>query len=80
MPGKGCIKRSGRKHTPIVSQKQSGFMGAEYGRRKKGLRPRIESMSEAELARHLHEVKGKSLPKASRTKAARSARRKRGRR
>lgn len=62
MPGKGCPKKKGRKHTPIVSKKQRGFMGAELARKRAGKRTRTK-MSEAELARHLEESAGKRLPK-----------------
>lgn len=51
-----------RKHTPIVSKKQRGFMGAELARKRAGKKTKTK-MSEAELARHLEESKGKSLPK-----------------
>jgi len=66
MPGKGC-KKSGRKHTPIVSKKQQKFFGAEYGRKKAGKRGRTD-MTKAELKRHLEESKGKKLPTKSRRK------------
>ena len=50
-----------RKHTPIVSEKQRGFFGAELMRLRKGLKTK-SGMSEAELVRHLKESKGKNLP------------------
>lgn len=50
-----------RKHTPIVSEKQRGLMGAEYGRRKKHTSYRLKSMTTAELRSHLKESKGKDL-------------------
>ncbi len=56
-----------RKHTPIVSKKQRGFFGAEYGRKKSGKKGKTD-MSLAELKRHLKEAKGKKLPKKSRKK------------
>jgi len=68
MPGKGCKKagkKGHRKHTPIVSKKQRGFMGAEYARKKAGKKGKTK-MSKAELKRHLKESKGKKLPKRSR--------------
>lgn len=65
MPGKGCGKRGHRKHTPIVTEAQRGFMGAEYARKKKGKKGKTD-MSLAELKRHIREVKGKKLPKKSR--------------
>ncbi|MDD5354927.1 MAG: hypothetical protein PHY56_00060 [Candidatus Omnitrophica bacterium] len=52
---------STRKHTPIVSKKQEGFFGAELARKEKGQKGKTD-MSKAELARHLHEAKGKDLP------------------
>lgn len=58
MPGKGC-----RKHTPIVSKKQRGLFGAELARRRAGKKGRMKGISTAELERHLHESKGKKLPK-----------------
>jgi len=84
MPGVGCRKKgsvakTGRVHTPIVSKKQRGFMGAEIRRRRLGMPGRIESMSEAQLAAHLHESAGKKLPMRSRTRGARRARAKKGR-
>ena len=56
MPGKH------RKHTPIVSEKQRGFFGAELARKRAGKRTKTD-MPEAELIRHLEESKGKKLPK-----------------
>jgi len=53
-----------RKHTPIVSKKQQGFMGAELARKRAGKKGKTE-MSEAELSRHLKESKGKNLPTRS---------------
>jgi hypothetical protein len=64
MPGKGCTK----KHTPIVSKKQRGFMGAEYARRKAGKKPRMPGITKPELKRHLKESAGKKLPARSRKK------------
>lgn len=64
MTGPGCPKtKSGkhRKHTPIVSEKQRGFMGAELARKRAGKKGKTE-MSQAELSRHLKEAKGKNLP------------------
>lgn len=55
MPG------SHRKHTPIVSEKQRGFMGAELARKRAGKATKT-MMSEAEMERHLTEAKGKKLP------------------
>jgi len=52
---------STRKHTPIVSEKQRGFFGAELARRRSGKKTRTK-MPEAELVRHLKESKGKNLP------------------
>lgn len=49
-----------RKHTPIVSKAQQGFMGAELARKRAGKKTKTE-MSEAELSRHLKESKGKKL-------------------
>jgi hypothetical protein len=50
-----------RKHTPIVSEKQRGFFGAELGRLRASKATETD-MSEAELSRHLKEAKGKNLP------------------
>lgn len=58
-------KKSGRKHTPIVSKKQRGFFGAELARKRAGKKTKTQ-MSEAELVRHLKESKGKKLPKTHR--------------
>ena len=60
----GC-RKSGRKHTPIVSEKQRGFFGAELRRRKKGKRAKVKEITTTELRSHLHEAKGKKLPKKS---------------
>lgn len=56
-----CLKQH-KKHTPIVSEKQKGFFGAELARKRAGKETKTE-MSEAELSRHLKESAGKSLPK-----------------
>ena len=61
MTGKCCGKGSHRAHTPIVSEKQRGFMGAELARKKEGKEGKTD-MSKAELERHLHGSKGKKLP------------------
>lgn len=58
MTTNGCA----RKHTPIVSKAQQGKFGAEYARRKKGLKPRMKSITVRELKGHLQESKGKKLP------------------
>ena len=63
MPGKGCRKR-GRKHTPIVSQRQRRLFGAVAG----GATTKATGLSKAEAKRHLKEVKGKKLPKRARKK------------
>ncbi len=60
MSTKAC-KKSGRPHTPITSEKQRGFMGAELARKREGKEGKTD-MSKAELERHLHEAKGKKLP------------------
>jgi hypothetical protein len=57
MPGKNC-----RKHTPIVSEKQRNFFGAELGRKRAGKSGKTK-MTMAELSRHLKEVAGKGLPR-----------------
>ena len=56
-------KKSDRKHTPIVSEKQRGLFGAEYARRKKGQKGRMSGITKGELKDHLEEVGGKKLPK-----------------
>ena len=70
----GQVMPKHRKHTPIVSQKQQGAMGAAYAA-KKGKIPMsnfggpakemAKSMPKAELKRHLKESKGKNLPEKS---------------
>ena len=60
MTTKAC-KKSGKKHTPIVSKKQRGFFGAELARKRAGKQTKTE-MSEAEMVRHLKESAGKKLP------------------
>jgi len=52
---------SSRKHTPIVSEKQRGFFGAELARKRSGKKTKTE-MSEEDLVEHLHESAGKDLP------------------
>lgn len=64
MPGKGCKHR---KHTPIVSKKQQGFMGAELARKRVGKSGKT-GMSKVTLKRHLEESGGKKLPTRSRKK------------
>lgn len=51
-----------RKHTPIVSEAQRKFFGAELARKRSGKKTKTD-MTEEELVRHLKEVKGKKLPK-----------------
>lgn len=62
MTTKSCGKK---RHTPIVSKKQRGLFGAEYGRRKRGVSPRMKGITTKELKSHLRESKGKKLPKKS---------------
>lgn len=52
-----------KKHTPIVSKKQRELFGAEYRRRKLGLKGRMKGITKKELKSHLEESKGKKLPK-----------------
>jgi hypothetical protein len=59
MTGSGCKKR---RHTPITSEAQQGFFGAELARLKAG-KGRATKMSKATLERHLKESKGKALPR-----------------
>lgn len=56
MPGKGCKK--GRKHTPIVSEKQRGLFGAVAG----GKKTKAKGLTVKEAKRHVKEVAGKKLP------------------
>ena len=58
-------KKSGKKHTPIVSEKQRGLFGAELARRKAGKTSRMGSITTEELRSHLQESKGKNLPESS---------------
>lgn len=67
MPGKGC-KKTGRKHTPIVSKKQQGKFGSELARRRKGKKRRMKGITTEELRSHLKESKGKQLPKTAKKK------------
>ena len=62
-------KHKRKVHTPIVTEQQRKFFGAELGRLRAG-EPRITAMPEEELRRHLKEVSGKKLPKRRRTKEA----------
>jgi hypothetical protein len=68
MPGKCCKGKKGRKHTPIVSKRQRGLFGAEYGRRKAGKKGRMKGISTRELKSHLKESRGKKLPARSKRK------------
>ena len=52
-----CLKR---KHTPITSEAQQRFMGAELARKRAGKKGKTD-MSETELSRHLKESGGKKL-------------------
>lgn len=54
MTTKACGHRS---HTPITSEKQRGFFGAELARKRAGKETRT-NMSEAVLSSHLREAKG----------------------
>jgi len=62
-------KHKRKVHTPIVTEQQRKFFGAELGRLRAG-EPRVTAMPEEELRRHLKEVSGKKLPKRKRTKKA----------
>lgn len=62
MTTKAC-RKSGRKHTPIVSKKQRGLFGAELARRRKGGKGLLSSITTSELESHLKESAGKKLPK-----------------
>lgn len=66
MTTKACRKK-GRKHTPIVSESERGFLGAEYARKKAGKKGRTK-MSKPTLRRHLKEAAGKQLPKRAKKK------------
>ncbi len=76
MTTKAC-KKSGKKHTQIVSGAQRGAMGSAYGAKKKGKgKPRktpsaIWKMPMEELGRHLREVGSKTLPKKVRRRKKR---------
>jgi len=61
-----CGKKGVRKHTPIVSQKQRGPFGSELARRRAGKKRRMGGITTEELRSHLHEAKGKKLPKRAR--------------
>lgn len=61
MSGRGC--KSSRAHTPITSKAQRGLFGAELARRREGKEGRTEGITIKELESHLHESKGKKLPK-----------------
>lgn len=58
-----------RKHTPLTSKAEEGFYGAAYAAKKAGKKapsyvPRsIMKISKDVLEMHLHEAKGKDLPK-----------------
>lgn len=52
-----------RKHTPITSEAQRGFFGAVLARRRRGQRAGPKSLKTKDIRSHLHEAKGKNLPK-----------------
>lgn len=60
-------KKKHRAHTPITSEAQRGFFGAELARKRKGKATKTK-MSEAELSRHLEESGGKKLPARAKLK------------
>jgi len=60
-------KKKHRAHTPITSEAQQGFFGAELARKRAGKKTKTE-MSEAELKRHLEESGGKKLPARAKLK------------
>ena len=62
MPGACCKTKGHKKHTPITTEAERGFFGAELRWARKGQARRAPSLSEAEMVRHLHEAKGKKLP------------------
>ncbi len=62
-----------RPHTPIISKKQAGLFGAEYARRKKGLKGKMTGITKKELRSHLKESKGKKLPEKAHIKARQQA-------
>lgn len=62
-----CPGKKHRKHTEITTEKQRGFFGAEYARKKKGRKGRTK-VSKAVLASHLEEAGGKKLPRKRRGK------------
>lgn len=66
-PGCGKKTKSGkhRKHTEITSESQRGMFGAELRRRREGKKRRMKGITTKELESHLHESKGKKLPKRS---------------
>lgn len=61
-----ACRKSGRKHTPITTEKQRGKFGSEYGRRKAGKKGRMSGITTEELKSHLEESGGKRLPKKAR--------------
>jgi hypothetical protein len=61
MPGVGC-KKSGRKHTPIVSKAQQRLFGAVAG----GKSTKATGLTKKEAKRHLRESRGKNLPERAR--------------
>lgn len=56
------MPKCGKKHTPIASKAQRGKFGAELARRRRGEKPRMKSITTAELERHLRGSRGKKLP------------------
>jgi hypothetical protein len=60
-----ACRKSGRKHTPIVSKAQQGMFGAELERRREGKKSRMSGITTAELRGHLKESAGKNLPAKS---------------
>jgi hypothetical protein len=58
-----------RVHTPIITEAQRRFFGAELGRLREG-KSTVTGMSEKKLRSHIKEVSGKRLPEKRRTKEA----------
>jgi hypothetical protein len=69
MPG-NCCKKSGHKHTPIVSKAQQGKFGAELARRQSGKQSQMKGITIEELRSHLKESKGKHLPARAKLRSA----------
>jgi len=66
-----------KRHTPITSEAQRGFFGAELKRKREGKRGRTK-MPQEELVSHLEEAGGKNLPARAKARSHAARKKRRG--